>query len=190
MVGRMLLRLALSVAALLSSAAPAAAAVEISFYSRELGTNFPHAFVVLRGTLDATGERIDTSFGFTATTVTPAILFGAVRGEVAIEGEGMIRHSTRQFALTLTDEQYRAVMAVADRWRALPQPSFHRHRSNCVLFVAAIAETLGLRVDREQRLISRPRSFLQRVRSLNPQLAASAPPGEAEAPDGTPATAP
>lgn len=186
MARRMILRLALSVFALLSFSSPAFASVEISFYSRELGSNFPHAFVVLRGSVDATGEQVDTSLGFTATSVTPAILFGFVRGEVAIEGEGMIRRSTRQFALTLTDEQYRAVMGVVEHWRALPQPSFHRHRANCVLFVAAIAEVLGLRVDTEPRLISRPRSFLQRVRSLNPQLAASAPAGEAA--DEAPAT--
>ena len=42
-------------------------------YSRELGgNNFPHAFVGLKGTVDATGEQIDTSLGFTAHSVTPA----------------------------------------------------------------------------------------------------------------------
>ena len=189
MIGRILVGAALSLAALLSLSGPAFAAVEIGFYSRELGSNFPHSFVVLRGTLDATGERVDASFGFTATTVTPAILFGSVRGEVAVESEGMIARSTRQFALTLTDEQYRSVMAVVERWRALPQPSFHRNRSNCVLFVGDIAEALGLQVDRTPRLLTRPRSFLQRVRSLNPQLAASAPAG-AEAAEDAAVTAP
>ena len=38
------------------------------------------------GTLDATGERIDTSLGFTAHSVTPALLFGSVRGEVVGRG--------------------------------------------------------------------------------------------------------
>src|SRR5688500_12836683 len=51
--------------------AQALAAVEIAFYSRELGgNNFPHAFVALHGTVDATGEAVDTSYGFTAKSVT------------------------------------------------------------------------------------------------------------------------
>src|SRR6185503_8880370 len=86
---------------LLGGQAPAPAAVEIAFYSRELGgNNFPHAFVVLRGAVDATGESVDTSFGFTAHSVTPAILFGSVTGEVVVEGPRQIARSDRQFVLT------------------------------------------------------------------------------------------
>jgi len=56
----------------------ASASVEIAFYSRELGgNNFPHAFVALRGTVDSTGERVDTSYGFTAHSVTPVIALPA-----------------------------------------------------------------------------------------------------------------
>ena len=87
-------------------AGQALAAVEIAFYSRELGgNNFPHAFVSLKGTVDATGEAVDTSYGFTAKAVTPAILLGSVAGEVVVEGERQIARSDRQFAFTLTDEQ-------------------------------------------------------------------------------------
>ncbi len=172
----MIRRLVLAVALLFGLlAGPAHAAVEIAFYSRELGTNFPHAFVALKGIVDSTGEQVDTSLGFTAASVTPALLFGPVRGEVVVEGEEQIRRSTRQFAVTLSDEQYRAVMRVVEEWRNAPQPSYRLRRHSCVHFVSAIAETVGLRVDNEQRLMNRPRSFLERVRELNPQLAASAP---------------
>ncbi len=58
------------------------AAVDISFYSREFGANFPHAFVGLAGTGDRTGQRIGTNYGFTATHIGPAIRFGAVKGEI------------------------------------------------------------------------------------------------------------
>ena len=149
------------------------AAVEIAFYSRELGgNNFPHAFVVLHGTVDSTGEVVDTSYGFTAKAVTPALLFGSVSGEVIVEGPGQIARSDRQFALTLTDDQYRAVMAVVDTWRNRAQPSYNLNRRNCVHFVAELAQTVGLRVEYVNRLMKRPRSFLQHVRSLNPQLTA------------------
>jgi hypothetical protein len=153
-------------------AAPATATVEIAFYSRELGgNNFPHAFVALHGTVDGTGERVDTSYGFTAHSVTPALLFGSVAGEVVVEGEGQIHRSDRQFALTLSDDRYRAVMSVVDQWRHRPQPSYNLNHANCVHFVAALAEAIGLRVEYVDRLMKRPRSFLLHVRELNPQLA-------------------
>lgn len=153
---------------------PAAAAVEIAFYSRELGgNNFPHAFVVLRGTVDATGETVNERLGFTAHTVTPAILFGSVRGEVQVERESQIARSVRQFALVLSDERYRAVMAVVESWRGRPQPSYNMNRANCVHFVAELARAAGLRVENAARLMKRPRSFLEHVRSLNPPLAAT-----------------
>jgi hypothetical protein len=159
--------------------APAAAAVEIAFYSRELGgNNFPHAFVALHGTVDSTGEQVNTTLGFTAHSVTPAILFGSVTGEIVVEGERQMARSTRQFALTLSDESYRAVMAVVDQWRNRAQPSYNLNHRNCVHFVAELARTVGLRVEEVPGLMKRPRSFLLHVRSLNPQLA-----GGSQSPD-------
>jgi hypothetical protein len=152
--------------------APAQAAVEIAFYSRELGgNNFPHAFIALHGTVDSTGEQVNTTYGFTAHSVTPAVLFGSVTGEVVVEGERQRARSTRQFALILSDERYHAVMEVVDEWRNRPQPSYNLNHRNCVHFVAALARTVGLRVEEVPRLMKRPRSFLLHVRELNPQLA-------------------
>ena len=163
--------------------AQALAAVEIAFYSRELGgNNFPHAFVALHGTVDSTGEVVDTSFGFTAKSVTPALLFGSVSGEVVVEGPEQIARSDRQFAVTLSDEQYRTVLGVIDSWRNREQPSYNLNRRNCVHFVGDLAEAVGLRVEYVGRLMKRPRSFLQHVRSLNPQLIGSPQPIEAAAP--------
>jgi hypothetical protein len=175
-------RLALFALFLLLLPGPGWAAVEVAFYSRELGgNNFPHAFVTLKGSVDATGEAVDTSFGFTAKAVTPAILLGSVAGEVLVEGERQIARSDRQFAVMLSDQQYAAVMAVVERWRTRRQPSYNLSRRNCIHFVAEIAEAAGLRVDYPRELMRRPRSYLQRVRTLNPQLPAPAgtPPGVA-----------
>ena len=167
----MIVRLFLLFVLLCGLAFPANATVEIGFYSRELGTNFPHAFVVLHGTVDATGEQVDTSLGFTAHSVTPALLFGAVRGEVEVLEAGYIARSDRKFAVTLTDDQYRRVLAVAEEWRNAPQPSYRLRQHSCVHFVSAVAAAIGLQVDNDQRLMNRPRSFLERVIELNPQLA-------------------
>ena len=162
---------ALLILLLVSLPRPALAAVEIAFYSREFGgNNFPHAFVALSGTVDATGEAVSTSFGFTAKAVTPTILFGFVGGEV-VEGPRQIARSYRQIAVTLTDDQYAAVMAVVERWRNRAQPSYNLSRRNCIHFVGEIAAAAGLRVDYPRDLLGRPRSYLQHVRSLNPQLA-------------------
>ena len=117
---------------------------------------------------------------FTAHAVTPALLFGSVSGEVVVEGERQIARSDRQFSMTLSDAQYAAVLAVVERWRTAAQPSYNLDRRNCVHFVADVAEALGLSVDRPRGMMKRPRSFLQHVRSLNPQLAA-APVGAAAA---------
>ena len=165
-------RLCLVLICLCGLPAQALAAVEIAFYSRELGgNNFPHAFVALHGMVDSTGEVVDTSYGFTAKAVTPALLFGSVSGEVEVEGPDQIAHSDRQFAVTLTEEQYRAVMAVVEAWRTREQPSYNLNRRNCVHFVSDLAAAAGLRVENVRGLMKRPRSFLQHVRSLNPQLA-------------------
>ena len=164
-------RLLLLAALLLWLQAPAWAGVEVAFYSRELGgNNFPHAFVTLKGTVDGTGETVDTSLGFTAKALTPAILFGSVAGEVSVEGARQIARSDRQFALMLSDAQYGAAMAVIESWRARAQPSYNLDRRNCIHFVGEIARAIGLRVEYPRRLMRRPRSFLEHVRALNPQL--------------------
>jgi len=169
---RSFLRLFVALLLLLGLQAPAFAAVEIAFYSRELGgNNFPHAFVRLQGVVDSTGEQVDTSYGFTAKAVTPALLFGSVAGEVIVERPQQIERSDRQFALVLSEAQYHEVMRVVAEWRDRGQPSYNLNRRNCIHFVAELAATIGLTVEYPERLMKRPRSFLQHVRSLNPQLA-------------------
>lgn len=147
---------------------PAWAAVEISFYSREFGgTSFPHAFVTLEGELEESGAPVDESYGFTAKTISPAILFGSVPGEVITEKDSFIARSDRQFSLTLSDEQYWAVREVVDRWRTRDQPSYNLDRRNCVHFVGEIAEAAGLDVEYRKGLMKKPRSFLLAVKDAN-----------------------
>src|SRR4028119_814565 len=92
-------------------------AVEITFYAREFGSQFPHGFVTLVGTPDRGGDRIDTNYGFTATHVSPAILFGSVRGTVEPVSAGYMRGSEAHFAISLTDEEYDRVVATVERYR-------------------------------------------------------------------------
>ena len=151
---------------------PARAEVVVSFYSHDFGDRFPHAFIVVKGKLDATGEDIDTNYGFTATSVSPAILFGSVKGEVQTSKPDYIAKSDRQFDVTVDDATYARLLAKVAEWRDREQPSYSLNKRNCVHFVMELAETVGLKVDRKSKLFKKPKSFLMEMRGLNPELAA------------------
>lgn len=156
-------------------ATPSFAAVEISFYSRELGgNNFPHAFVTLKGQPDSGGPSVDVSYGFTAKALSPAILLGSVGGEVINEPVSFVAKSNRQFTLAISDDQFRSVMATVERWRTLKQPSYNLNRANCVHFVGEIAQAAGLRVNFTKGLMKKPRSFLLAIAADNKQLLTAA----------------
>jgi hypothetical protein len=150
---------------------PAHAAVVVSFYSHDFGDRFPHAFIVMKGTLDATGEVVDANYGFTAVSVSPAILFGSVKGKVESSKPDYIASSDRQFDVTVDDATYARVVAKVAEWRDREQPSYSLNKRNCVHFVMELAEAVGLKVNRKSKLFKKPKSFLIEVKGLNPQLA-------------------
>jgi hypothetical protein len=160
--------LSLLAAALLAlAAAPGWAAVSITFYSKELGTSFPHAFVIVEGNLDRGGPRIEEDYGFTAKTISPAILWGKVAGEVISDHTASyVKGSDRHFTVKLSDSEYDQAMATVERWRAARQPSYDLDRHNCVHFVAEIAASIGLTAD-TRRLMKKPRSFLESLTRAN-----------------------
>ena len=153
---------------LLLGGAPAAAAVEITFYSKELGTSFPHAYVVLEGQLDRDSSRIAEDYGFTAKSVTPAILFGRVKGEVVSDHDSSyVKASDRHFTVSLTDTEYDQVMAVVERWKSARQPSYDLDKANCVHFVGELASAIGMDGAPRKGLMKKPRSFLEAVGAAN-----------------------
>ncbi|MBB6428092.1 hypothetical protein [Sphingopyxis sp. JAI128] len=151
-------------------AVPVRAEVVVSFYSHDFGDRFPHAFVVLKGTVDATGEVVDANYGFTATSVSPAILFGSVKGKVESSKPDYVAKSDRQFDVTVDDATYARLLAKIDEWRTRDQPSYSLNKRNCVHFVMELAEIAGLAVNRKSKLFKKPKSFLIEVKELNPQL--------------------
>ena len=158
------------------------AKVTITFYSRELGVEFPHAFVRITGATDAAPDTpIDTNYGFTAKTVTPAVLLGHVAGEILAANPTYVSRSDSHFSLVLSDAQYDQVLAIVQKWRDLPQPSYDLHHANCVYFVGDVARALGLKVDDSQRkLMTRPRSYIINLVRLNPGVGAITPGGRAD----------
>jgi hypothetical protein len=163
------MRLWLCVLACLATllAGPARAEIVVSFYSHELGSTFPHAFVTVKGTTDD-GRAVDTNFGFTAKSVTPAVLMGSVAGEIELLKPKYVASSDRQFAVKVSDAQYRALLGVVEKWRTLPGKSYNLDKRNCIHFVGEIAATLGLKVAFPKNLIKKPRSFLLSLIALNP----------------------
>jgi hypothetical protein len=155
--------LALGLAALWPTLA--SAAVEIDFYSHDFGQEFPHAFVVLKGRLDATGEAVDTNLGFSALRTSPAILVKSVTGrfDEGLVPQQYIGRSLKHFSLTLSDDEYRAVMAVAEAWKARPQPSYNINDANCVHFVSDVLLALHMNGEPRRGLMRSPRSFLDAV---------------------------
>ena len=157
----------LLIAPLLCWANVAHAAVTITFYSHELGSQFPHAFATLKGKVDATGEAVDTNVGFTATNTGPSILFGWVTGHVSVLKPKYIASSNPHFSYELTDAEYRSVMATTDKWRNKKQKSYSLNEANCVHFISEVATAAGLKPNPKSKFLKKPTSFLKEVTTLS-----------------------
>ncbi len=151
-------------------AAPAHADVTITFYSHELGSSFPHAFFSLKGQVDATGEQVDTSYGFTAVRTSPAILMGSVIGAVQTPKAKYIANSNPHFSVRLNDEEYAKVMGIVTKWRNIPGKSYNLNNRNCVHFAMETAAILGLSINRKSKFFKKPRSFMNELMALNPRF--------------------
>jgi hypothetical protein len=156
----------LTVLAFFAMASGACAEVTLTFYSHHFGTygfgvTFPHAHVVLSGTTGADAKPVKANFGFTAQTISPSILWDSVEGYVISMPDDYIAMSRPHFSLPITDEQYRSVLAVVDRWRKYPQPSYNLETHNCVTFVKEVAIAIQLPAGNSVKFIRSPKEFLE-----------------------------
>ncbi|VVT19226.1 conserved exported hypothetical protein [Sphingomonas sp. EC-HK361] len=159
---RILLSLTLFLAAI-----PAQAAVTITFWSHELGNSFPHAFFTLRGIPDRGGAPVDANYGFTPVSISPAMLFGNVKGRLDIAKPGYMRGSDAQFSLVLSDAQYDSILALVEEWSERGDPTYNLNTRNCVTFAREAARRAGLSGVDQPKLMKKPRSFLQAVAAAN-----------------------
>ncbi len=152
------------------SAWPAQAAVTITFWSRDFGGNyFPHAFFTLRGTPDAGGPAVDASYGFTAKSVSPALLFGNVAGRVERPKHGYMEGSHARFARTISDTQYAAILALIRAWdEKTGDATYNLGKRNCVTFVREAARRIGVAHVDFPKLMKKPTSYLRAVYAANP----------------------
>lgn len=164
---RLLQALALALLAL-GVPLPAQAAVTMTFWSHELGNYFPHAFFTLRGVPEAGGAPIDANIGFTAKSISPAMLFGSVPGRLDIAKPGYMDGSDAQFSVEITDAQLAQILALAAEWDEKgTQSRYHMNRHNCVTFVREAARIAGLAGLDQPKLMKKPRSFLKAVEAAN-----------------------
>ena len=159
----------------LVTASAAFAEVRVTFHSFNGSMpfgRFPHAFVSFDGTLDATGERVKENFGWSAKTISPAVLSGPVYGIVLVEKDKWLTQTNRHFTIALTDAQYRTLRAEVEAFRTAPGKYYSLEDRNCIHFVGRMAELLGLKVDYPPKMMRKPRQWLNHIGDLNPQLGA------------------
>ena len=142
-----------------------------SFNGSVLVGRYPHAFVVLEGTL-SNGTKVNENYGFSAEKTTPAILNGPVKHAVINEKAKTIPKTNRHFTLTLTDAQYRKVKAEVEAWRNAPGKYYDLETRNCIHFVGKMAQIMGLKVEYPQKMLRRPKKWLNHITALNPSLGA------------------
>jgi hypothetical protein len=148
----------------------AQAEVAVTFYSRDFGSYFPHSFITLKGIVDATGEVVDTNYGFTAVHLTPALLTGSVLGEVETKDAKYVADSDPHFTLHLNDTDYARLIVLVTEWKNLPGKSYNLGKHNCVHFTMEAAALFGLQVNRKSKFFKKPKSFMLEVMKLNPDL--------------------
>jgi hypothetical protein len=155
---------------------PAAAQVTLAFHSFNgsyLGGRYPHAFIVLDGTLDSTGERIRENYGYSTSSSAFSALNGNVPGIIQVEKEKYIQSTNRHFAIPISDAQYRAIRAEVEAWKDAPgQKRYSLDSRNCIHFVARIALMVGISAPVPQNMVRRPKLWLNYITGLNPQLGA------------------
>ena len=154
---------------------PAAAQVLLSFHSFNgsmFGGRFPHTFVALHGTLEATGAPVNENYGYSAKTVSPAVLSGPVEHIVMSEKPKYLTTTNRHFTVPISDATYWAIRAEVAKWRDAPGKTYRLDENNCIHFVGRIAQLAGIKVDYPKKLIRRPKAWLNHISALNPQLGA------------------
>jgi hypothetical protein len=167
------IRLFLLLVALLAPL-PAGAQVLLSFQSFNgsmFGGRFPHTFVVLHGTLEASGVKVEENYGYSAKSVGPAVLSGPVKAVIMIEKPKYVTTTNRHFTVPISDETYWRIRDEVARWRK-PENLYRLDDNNCIHFVGRIAELAGLKVDYPKALIRKPKAWLNYLTTLNPQLGA------------------
>jgi len=172
-------------------AAPAWAAVTLTFYAhpgaRIRGGDllFPHAYVHASGSLDDTGDAVEWAAGFTAKYPGPHLLLATGPGIVAAPEARYMGEGKPYLQITVSDAVYRAVRARSDWWNGREGSLYDLRRRNCISFIADLARVAGLQTAGEPSM--KPGTFLESTAALNPAATWRATPAAEPTENATPA---
>jgi len=155
-------------------ASVAQADVAVTFHSFNgsiFAGRYPHTFVSLEGTL-VDGTRVHENYGFSAKHASPAVLRGPVEHIVMTEKDKWLESTNRHFTVTVDDAKYWAIRKEVARWRDAPGKYYDLGTRNCIHFVGAIAQMVGVKVDYPKDMLRRPKAWLNHVTAMNPRLGA------------------
>jgi len=145
--------------------ASARAEIEVGFWTRELGLELPHAFFTIRGTVE--GRPVEESYGFTAKTITPALLWGPVPGRIDLTTKGYMAASNRLWSVTVPDAAYPRLKALVARYSVKPGSIYRMNDRNCVHFVAEAAGAVGMRLPDGKGMMKRPTTYMMAIAAAN-----------------------
>lgn len=151
--------------------APAWAQVTISFHSYNgslFGDRYPHAFFVLEGTVEETGEPVDFNYGFSAESESFAVFLGPVKHMLMVETEDYLAKTNRHFSVPITDEQYYQIMDEVRKWRDYPGKYYDVKSRNCIQFTGRMGEIIGLNIDYPRSMQYKPKAWLTYIEKRNP----------------------
>jgi len=146
---------------------PAAAEVRVTFYSHPWGAGgdgqYPHAFIRVTGQPAWAPAPIDETYGFT--TKQQALVFFKARGLVEGARPDYVARSTPYFWVEISDDEYRTLREWIDTWNRPPGSDYNLYHRNCIVFVADLAQSLGLTVGDTKTLD--PDIFMADLKRLN-----------------------
>lgn len=154
-------------------AGAAAAEIQLSFYAhpgarvRDGYLLFPHAYVHATGMIEATGEVVDWSAGFTAASPGPHLLFVKGPGVVAEPDARYVSEGQGFLTVVLDDAAFQTIRERAEWWNSPEGRTYDLRRRNCITFIADLARLAGLATAREPSM--RPGGFLEATAALNPE---------------------
>jgi hypothetical protein len=146
---------------------PAAAQVRVTFYAHPWSAGgdgqYPHAFIRITGQPAWEMAPVDETYGFT--TKQQALVFFKARGFVEGARPDYVARSTPYFWVEISDDDYRALRERIDTWNRPPGSDYNLYHRNCIVFVADLAQQLGLRVGDTKTLD--PDIFMADLKRLN-----------------------
>lgn len=140
-----------------------------SFNGSIFAGRYPHTFVSMEGTL-ADGTTVHENYGFSARHASPAVLAGPVEHIVMTEKDKWLDRTNRHFTVTIDDAKYHEIRAEVARWRDAPGKYYDLDTRNCIHFVGAIGQMVGIKVDYPKDMLRRPKAWLNHIAAINPQL--------------------